>query len=66
MKTSIFYYITSRSPLKVNRLFRKKNLWGRKIHQTRNQHEVGSKQNFMLVSYFNPEDEGHMFLQKFG
>jgi hypothetical protein len=61
-KSSIFWDITSCSPLKVNRRFGKScrlHLQGRRIRQARNQREAGSKEGnpkciFPPVSYINP------------
>jgi hypothetical protein len=53
MKSSIFYHVTPRSALKVDRRFGGTcdlHLHGRKISQTRNRTEGGSKQRLMQVS----------------
>jgi hypothetical protein len=49
-KSQIFWNVTTRSLLKVNRFFVGKylHLQGRRISQTRNQHELGSKQLTVL------------------
>jgi hypothetical protein len=72
----MFCDITPYSPLNVNRGFGGTcylHLQGRRINQTINQYEAGSKQNSatynMQVSYlasFDPEDGGDMFLRNIG
>jgi hypothetical protein len=61
MKSSIFWDITPRGPMKVNRIFGGTchlNLEDRRISQARNQRETDSK--------LSPEDGGDMFLRNVG
>lgn len=75
MKSSVFWDVSPYSPLKVNLWFSGTccfHLQGQRIGQSKNHHEIGSKQSylavcFMLVSHLpfpNPKVGGDMFLQK--
>jgi hypothetical protein len=69
MKSSVFYDITPRGPLKVNRRFEETcrlHLQRREISQIRNQHEAGSKQSMVYIDFsllIDPEDGGEIFLR---
>jgi hypothetical protein len=65
MKSSILWDITPVSPLKVNRHFGgtcRLHLQVRRISQAKNQRGGG----FLLGLFFDPEDEGDMFLRDVG
>jgi hypothetical protein len=74
IKSSIFWDITSCSPLKVNRTFEgicRRNLQGQTISEVRNQREAGSTcylrhAGFSLGLFFDPEDVGNGFLRNVG
>jgi hypothetical protein len=54
MKCSVFWYIATCSPMKVNRSFEgtyRLHLHCRRISQARNQREAGGKLNFLIVPY---------------
>jgi hypothetical protein len=71
MKSTIFWDITPCSPLKVKLRFGgtyRLHLHGRRISQARNQALLANSFHggFFLGSFFDPEDEGDMFLRNVG
>jgi hypothetical protein len=66
--SSIFWYITPRSPLKVNRRYGETcciHLQGR-INRTRNKREIRWQAGFLLGLFFDPKDSGDMLLRNIG
>jgi hypothetical protein len=65
LKSFVFWDRTPCSPLKVNRRFGeiyRLHIQGRRISQERNQYEAGSSS----TSFFDPEDEDHIFFRNVG
>jgi hypothetical protein len=70
-ESSVYWYITLRSPLKVGWRFRGRcnlHLRSRKISQARNHREAGGKQLYVgfFPGFFDPEDRGNTFLWNVG
>jgi hypothetical protein len=68
MKCSIFWDITTCSPLKINRRFGgicRLHIQGRRISQARNQREAGSNQ-WLACFTFHSKDGGDLFRRNVG